>query len=109
MMWGLTMLGSRAFSSSALKYVTNDETVYGGSSHRPVLDRLDPHMLLYPGLDSLNHNPSTQNRWTFDNIGFGLVCNDGTKSGEQIWNPYGAKSNGQRELPLAIIAYFIAH
>jgi len=55
-------------------------------------------MLLYPGVDSLNHNPLTQNRWFSDDEKFGIIVEDGIKGGDEIWNPYGGKSNGECKL-----------
>lgn len=52
-------------------------------------------MLLYPGVDSLNHNPLTQNIWRSDENGFGIVVRDELRSGMEVYNPYGGKSNGE--------------
>jgi len=52
-------------------------------------------MLLYPGVDSLNHNPLTQNSWKSDEECFGIVVNDELTAGMEVWNPYGGKSNGE--------------
>jgi len=54
-------------------------------------------MLLYPGVDSLNHNPLTQNSWKSDEESFGIVVNDELTAGMEVWNPYGGKSNGECE------------
>jgi len=54
-------------------------------------------MLLYPGVDSLNHNPLTKNRWFSDEKVFGIVVEDEVTAGMEIWNPYGGKGNGECE------------
>ncbi|KAB8336891.1 hypothetical protein FH972_021199 [Carpinus fangiana] len=85
--WALTMLGSRAFPS---RLVADSSA---GKSGLPLLDEHDPDMLLYPGMDMLNHDPETKNRWSHDSDNFDLVCNDEPVAGQEIYNPYGAKSN----------------
>jgi len=89
--YALTLLGSRAFSSAhTVSYL---KTIAG----KPLLDVYNPDMLLYPGVDSLNHNPLTQNSWKSDEEGFGIVVNDELTAGMEVWNPYGGKSNGECE------------
>lgn len=87
--WALTILGSRAFPSWL---VANSCT---GKTGLALLDEHDPDMILYPGMDMLNHNPQTRNRWRFDDNRFELIYNDEGRPGDEIFNPYGAKSNAQ--------------
>lgn len=106
--WALTVLGSRAFSSSSIRHVLREEasaTSRSDGQNASILTSHDPDMLLYPGLDSLNHHPDTRNRWTHDAEGFGLVCNDEIGPGDQVWNPYGAKSNGQCKIHCGSTSY----
>ncbi len=86
--WAMTILGSRAFSSSQLSYVN----LPSGS---PLLSKHNPDMLLYPGLDMLNHSPSTLNNWKHDAEGFSIVMKDESGPSVELWNPYGGKSNGE--------------
>lgn len=88
----MTILGSRAFSSSQIASVPTTTTT------RPLLNTHNPDMLLYPGIDSLNHNPLSQNRWTSDGTHFGIICEDRPGPGDEVWNPYGGKGNGECEL-----------
>ena len=55
----------------------------------------DPDVLLYPGLDMLNHSATTKNYWSTDHHGFSLICMDVPKAGEQIFNSYGPRRNDQ--------------
>ena len=57
----------------------------------------DPDMLLYPGVDSLNHNPLTTNNWSTDEERFGIVVKDELTAGMEVFNPYGGKGNGERK------------
>jgi len=60
-------------------------------------------MLLYPGIDFLNHDPNTRNRWVQDGQMFGLrVYETDLKIGDEIMYSYGAKDNGQCELSFTI-------
>jgi len=89
--YGLTILGSRAFSSSQVaSHIKQDG--------QPIIELYNPDMLLYPGVDSLNHNPLTKNKWFSDDSCFGIVVKDELTAGMEIWNPYGGKGNGEREL-----------
>lgn len=87
----MTILGSRAFSSSQITHVPLDT-----SSTTSILASYNPDMLLYPGIDSLNHNPLSQNRWFSNAERFGIICEDEPVEGEECWNPYGGKGNGER-------------
>jgi len=89
--YGLTLLGSRAFASSQVAtHIMRDG--------QRITSLYDPDMLLYPGVDSLNHNPLTKNRWFSDDKVFGIVVEDEVTAGMEIWNPYGGKGNGECEL-----------
>jgi hypothetical protein len=90
--YGLTILGSRAFSSVQVASLVNQ------AAGQSLLSLYNPDMLLYPGVDSLNHNPMTRNRWHSDDKVFGIVVVDRLTAGMEIWNPYGGKSNGERML-----------
>jgi len=94
--YGLTLLGSRAFASSQVAtHIMRD-------GHR-ITSLHDPDMLLYPGVDSLNHNPLTKNRWFSDDKVLGIVVEDEVTAGMEIWNPYGGKGNGECEF----LSYFL--
>lgn len=88
--WALTTLGARAFSSSNLSHVKL-------SADKPLLSHYNPDVLLYPGMDMLNHSCTTKNTWQCDIHGFAIVCEDDVKPGDEINNSYGAKNNGQCE------------
>jgi hypothetical protein len=87
--YGLALLGSRAFSSAQVALLVKQ------ASGQPLLSLYNPDMLLYPGVDSLNHNPMTRNRWHRDEKVFGIVVEDELTAGMEVWNPYGGKSNGE--------------
>jgi len=94
----MTVLGSRAFSSAQISAVPDDD-----DPSRSILSRYDPDMLLYPGIDFLNHDPNTRNRWVQDGQMFGLrVYETDLKIGDEIMYSYGAKDNGQCELSFTI-------
>lgn len=86
----MSILGSRSFSSTTVKHIDN------GS----VLKQHNPHSLLYPGIDLLNHNPETKNKWRYDGEAFRIELRDTSGSehtSEQVelWNTYGTQSNAQ--------------
>lgn len=58
-----------------------------------MLEAYDPDVLLYPMIDSMNHNPYTQNQWDGDDESFWIVCNDTPGEGVEIFISYGEKSN----------------
>lgn len=112
--WAMTIFGSRSFSAYVLRGVTRK--VDG----KQVLDVHDPHSLLYPGIDLLNHSPYTANRWdnsanivdnetrgphsagpspfngNYSNY-FSIVANDELERGREVWNTYGPQTNSQRK------------
>jgi len=91
--WAMTVLGSRAFSSAQISAVPDDSGV------QSIISRYDPDMLLYPGIDFLNHDPKTRNRWVQDDQMFGVrVYETNLKIGDEIMYSYGAKDNGQCKL-----------
>lgn len=92
--WAMTILNSRAFSSSLLSEVRVVRRE-NGSDTQPLLERCDPRMLLYPGVDLLNHSAYTKNYWHYDSERFGIVCDDEPSPGEEVFNSYGSKTNGQ--------------
>ena len=60
-----------------------------------VPDTYDPDMLLYPGIDILNHSPHTKNYWVTNEHAYSIICEDDVNPGDQIFNCYGARNNGQ--------------
>lgn len=61
----------------------------------PALSYYDPDVLLYPTLDLLNHSPHTQNFWITDANSLSIICEDVVQPGDEIFNCYGARNNGQ--------------
>lgn len=87
----MTVLGSRAFSSAQISAVRVED-----QGSEAVLGRYNPDMLLYPGIDFLNHDPRTRNRWVQDDQYFGVrVYEADLRPGDEVMYSYGAKDNGQ--------------
>jgi len=55
----------------------------------------NPHSLLFPGIDLLNHHPRTANRWSGNSRDFSIILNDEMNPNEEIHNTYGCQSNAQ--------------
>jgi len=90
----MTILGSRAFSSGQISAVRAGNPT--DDDDERILDRYDPDMLLYPGIDFLNHDAATRNRWVQDERRFGVkVYETGLRDGDEVVYSYGAKDNGQ--------------
>lgn len=87
--WALTIFGSRSFSPSAIRELRDDR------SSQPLLETHNPHSLLYPAIDLLNHNTRTRNRWSGTRHTFDIVLHDTPGPGEEMWNTYGCQSNAQ--------------
>lgn len=94
----MSILTSRAFTSSLLRHVhvnygTQDSNE--APEKKAIASIYNPDVLLYPGMDLLNHSATTANHWETDAHGFSLICNDEPKPGEEIFNCYGPRNNGQ--------------
>lgn len=51
--------------------------------------------MLFPGLDAGNHSNEARVDWTFDPGRFSIRVNDEVQAGEEVFNNYGPKSNGE--------------
>lgn len=87
--WALTIFGTRSFSPASIKHWRNSNT------SQAMVDMQDPHSLLFPGIDLLNHCPRTANRWAGDATNFSITLNDTVKVGDEICNTYGCQNNAQ--------------
>lgn len=75
--WSAGIFGSRAFPKIAL----NDQCVSLNEA------------FLYPIVDFLNHKNDARVQWRFENGQMGFVSQESLKSGEELFNNYGDKSN----------------
>ncbi|EMC98000.1 hypothetical protein BAUCODRAFT_146595 [Baudoinia panamericana UAMH 10762] len=104
--WAITTFTSRSFTSRVLlpqnrKYwpvhrtSTNGrrQTVLLDMSHSPAED-LD-FSVLFPGLDSGNHDPNAQVDWSFDANQFSIALVQPIEAGAEVCNNYGPKANDE--------------
>ncbi|KAL9091813.1 MAG: hypothetical protein Q9159_001185 [Coniocarpon cinnabarinum] len=91
--WALSILSSRAFPSWLLRGVPLNPTQPTSASLQPFT--YDADVLLYPGIDALNHSSTTRNYWISNEYSFSIVIEDEVKPGGEIFNSYGGKNNGQ--------------
>lgn len=106
------MYTSRSFSSRSLRPQSGNhwkayKTCADGRTREAiVLDMSnttagDLHFpVLFPGLDAANHSPDAKVDWTFNQDSFvislaGTEETSGIDSGKEVFNNYGAKSNGE--------------
>ncbi|KAK5174229.1 uncharacterized protein LTR77_001309 [Saxophila tyrrhenica] len=113
-LWAVSMYTSRSFSSRTLRpqsgkyWAAYKSSSMNGSMRRQavLLDMSstpaeDLHFpVLFPGLDAANHSHESRVDWTFDLGVFtiklaGAGEREGVAAGSEVFNNYGAKSNGE--------------
>ncbi|KAI9714319.1 MAG: hypothetical protein M1820_000280 [Bogoriella megaspora] len=52
-----------------------------------------PFQVLFPALDTFNHNHSMEITWSFDQGAFAVTAEETSSAGEEVFNNYGRKSN----------------
>ena len=97
----MSILTSRAFQSSLQRHrivkgpPPSSSQPSAAAPPKSILSTYDPDVILYPTLDLLNHSASTKNYWVTDAHSFSIICDDDLAPGDEIFNCYGAKNNGQ--------------
>jgi len=89
-LWACTIMTSRSFPGPA---------AFNQDAHSfPAHDSDDGRTpVLIPGLDLLNHNPSSRVAWLWDTTEYAIKNDEAISGGSQTLNNYGPKSNAERK------------
>ncbi|KAG9681534.1 SET domain-containing protein, partial [Aureobasidium melanogenum] len=101
--WAATVYSTRSFNGStvtpkdgqswtAYKHTSSGtQTVLLNQNDYP--EDWKTFSVLFPGMDTGNHNPNARVDWAYDPDSFSLTISEAVQSGSQIYNNYGPKSS----------------
>lgn len=95
-LWACTIMTSRCFPGPAVF----DQK----ENHLPTHDQGDGRSpVLIPGVDLLNHNPSSRVAWLWDSTICAIKNDEAVPAGSQVPNNYGPKGNAERRVFISVL------
>ena len=91
-LWAASVMTSRCFpGAEVFNQAKDDFPVYSGDAEGKA-------PVLIPGLDLLNHDPSSHVAWVWNSTSCAIQTDDHVSGGCEVSNNYGPKNNEERRI-----------